>query len=113
MSVFVDGKEVDKANYTAKAGSTIITFKESYVETLSAGELTITVTFTDGATSGDFQILEKEPEPTEPATKPTETKPGNPAVPDTGDDGIALPLIMMLICAAAIVCLVGKKKTLF
>ena len=109
VSVFVDGKEVDKANYTAKAGSTIITFKESYVETLSAGEHTITVTFTDGATSGDFQILEKEPEPTEPATKPTETKPVNPAVPDTGDEADLLLWFSLMITAACVVWFMRKK----
>ena len=109
VSVFVDGKEVDTANYKAKAGSTIITFKESYVKTLSAGEHTIAVTFTDGAASGGFQILEKEPEPTEPATKPTETKPVNPAVPDTGDEQNLLLWCSWMFLAAGAIWVFGRR----
>lgn len=52
----VDGKEVDKRYYDAKSGSTIITLKESYLKKLSAGKHTITVVYTNGETSGTFQI---------------------------------------------------------
>ena len=46
--VYVDGVLVDSKNYTSESGSTIITFKKEYVDTLSAGEHTLKVTFTDG-----------------------------------------------------------------
>ena len=91
VSVFVDGKEVDTANYKAKAGSTIITFKESYVKTLSAGEHTITVTFTDGAASGSFQVLV------------------NPAVPDTGDEGNLLLWCSWMFLAAGAIWVFGRR----
>ena len=61
----VDGKAVDAQHYDVKAGSTIITLKASYLETLAAGEHSITVVYTDGETSGTFNVQAK---PTVPAT---------------------------------------------
>lgn len=47
----IDGKTVSADNYTAKAGSTIITLKASYLNTLSLGKHTIQVFYIDGATN--------------------------------------------------------------
>ena len=55
--VKVDGKLVDSKHYTAKAGSTVITFTTDYLKTLSEGEHTITVTFADGEASTSVSIL--------------------------------------------------------
>ena len=46
--VYVDGILVDSKNYTSLSGSTIITFKKEFVDSLSVGEHTLKVTFTDG-----------------------------------------------------------------
>ena len=46
--VKMDGKEVDKANYTLKEGSIIVTFKAEYLETLSAGEHIVTLLYAGG-----------------------------------------------------------------
>ena len=46
--VYVDSILVDSKNYTSTSGSTIITFKKEFVDSLSAGEHTLKVTFTDG-----------------------------------------------------------------
>ena len=46
--VYVDGILVDSKNYTSESGSTIITFKKEFVDSLSAGEHTLKVLFTDG-----------------------------------------------------------------
>ena len=59
VGIKVDGKDVDKANYEAKAGSTIITLKTSYLDTLAVGEHTITVVYTDGSTDGTFDVHAK------------------------------------------------------
>ena len=59
VGIKVDGKDVDKADYEAKAGSTIVTLKGSYLETLKSGEHTITVVYADGSTDGTFKITEK------------------------------------------------------
>ncbi|MGN1012897.1 MAG: ubiquitin-like protein [Clostridia bacterium] len=47
--VYIDGKLVDKDNYTSESGSTIITLKQSYLETLNVGEHKLKVAFKDGA----------------------------------------------------------------
>lgn len=46
--VYVDDKLIDENNYTSKSGSTIITLKQSYVDTLEDGEHTLKVEFSDG-----------------------------------------------------------------
>lgn len=52
--IYIDDKEVEKSNYTAKSGSTIITFNDEYTKKLSEGKHAIKVTFTDG----EFAITE-------------------------------------------------------
>ena len=54
--VKVDGNLIDKSNYTAKEGSTIITLKASYLNTLSAGTHTVEILWTDGSASTTFAI---------------------------------------------------------
>lgn len=63
VGVRVDGKDVDKANYEVKTGSTIITLKASYLDTLAVGEHTITVVYTDGSTDGTFNVHAKANSP--------------------------------------------------
>ena len=46
--VYVDGELVEEDNYTSEEGSTIITLKQGFVDTLSAGEHTLKVVFADG-----------------------------------------------------------------
>ena len=56
VGVKVDGNLVDPNYYTAKEGSTIITLKSSYMNTLSAGTHTIVILWTDGSASTTFTI---------------------------------------------------------
>ena len=56
VGIEVDGKTVDPKHYDVKSGSTIITLKASYLETLSVGEHTITVIYPDGETDGKFYV---------------------------------------------------------
>ena len=46
--VYVDDVLVDSKNYTSESGSTIITLKKAYVDTLAVGEHTLKVVFNDG-----------------------------------------------------------------
>lgn len=55
----IDGKVVDKKNYTVVSGSTVVTLKSGYLDTLAAGKHTITFVYTDGEVSGTFNITEK------------------------------------------------------
>ena len=52
IGIEIDGKTVDPKNYTIKAGSTVITLKNSYLESLSTGKHTIQVNYVDGSTDG-------------------------------------------------------------
>ena len=63
VGIKVGGKNVDKANYEAKSGSTVITLKTSYLDTLAAGEYTLTVVYTNGSTDGTFKIAAKATTP--------------------------------------------------
>ncbi len=46
--VYIDGVLVDEKNYTSKEGSTIITLKKDYLETLSIGKHELKVVFGNG-----------------------------------------------------------------
>lgn len=95
----VDGKAVDASNYTAVSGSTIITLKADYLNTLSVGKHTLTVLYTDGEASGTFEILANDNvSMTSPLT-------GN-------DTYMAFWTVLMLSAGAAFVStvLVSKKK---
>ena len=54
--VRVDGVTVDGSNYTLTEGSTIVTFKDSYLKTLSEGEHTLKIISNDGFALGKITI---------------------------------------------------------
>ena len=54
--VRVDNTTVDSSNYTLTEGSTIVTFKESYLKTLSEGEHTFKIISSDGFASGKITV---------------------------------------------------------
>ena len=59
VGIVVDEIELDKASFETKSGSTVITLIDAYLESLTVGEHTITVVYTDGETSGTFTVLPK------------------------------------------------------
>ncbi len=55
--LYIDKKLVDKANYSVREGSTIITLKDSFTKSLTSGKHSIKVTFKDGGeASGNFLV---------------------------------------------------------
>lgn len=94
----IDDKVVGTSNYTIQEGSTIITLKASYLQTLSTGKHTIQVVYNDGETNGEdyFRIYNSG---------------SNPA---TGDNRHMMMLvgIMMtsLLCMAMMVMFAPRKK---
>ena len=59
LGIEIDGKTVDPEDYTAHSGSTIVSLKVSYLETLETGKHTIRMIYTDGETGeATFQIRE-------------------------------------------------------
>ena len=56
MGVKVDGKSVDEKYYTVKEGSTIVTLKAGYLNTLTVGSHTLEIIWTDGSASTAFTV---------------------------------------------------------
>lgn len=55
----VDGALVAAENYTASSGSTVVTLKSSYLETLIPGKHTVELVFTDGSAQTELTVLAK------------------------------------------------------
>lgn len=61
--VYIDEALVDSKNYTSKSGSTIITLTDAYLKTLSIGEHTLKVAFTNGGNATTkFKVAKKAEE---------------------------------------------------
>ena len=56
VGVKVDGKLVDEKYYTVKEGSTIVTLKADYLNTLTVGSHTLEIIWTDGSASTAFTV---------------------------------------------------------
>ena len=102
--VYIDGTLIDAKNYKAESGSTVITLNKEYVDTLSIGEHTIKVEFSDGGSATTkFEVKAKQvnTEKTEDITNP-----------QTGDN-IGTYIILSIISVLGIVATVvinNKKK---
>jgi len=97
----MDGALVDPANYTAVSGSTIVTFKPAYLETLALGKHTAEFVYTDGSASTSLTILS--------AGNASTASGGNPQTGDSGN-----PLLWTLLCLAALLAacaLVLRRRT--
>ena len=55
-AVKVDGKVIDRANYEAKEGSTIITLKAEYLKTLATGGHTFAIVWNNGIAGTNFTV---------------------------------------------------------
>ena len=106
--VKVDGKIVDRNNYTAKSGSTIVTLSKDYLATLSVGNHSLTVVFNDGECSTNFTV--KAVGDNNPGTAVTPDNTTNN--PQTGDhSGIVLAVVVLLVSGGALTVLgIAKKK---
>ena len=66
VGVKVDGNLVDVRNYTVKEGSTIVTLKADYLNTLSVGNHTFEIIWTDGTASTRFAVSKSDSGSDEP-----------------------------------------------
>ncbi len=125
--IYVDDKLVDASNYTLKSGSTILTFKAAYLNTLSVGTHKVKFQYSDGSAETTFVIKEASTQDTTNSSKKDTTQDTTqntaqnttqgtitPSVksksPKTGDSTpIAWGVIITIISGACMVCL-GKKK---
>ena len=117
----VDGTTVAEENYNAKSGSTIVTLKKAYLQSLSEGSHTITFLYMDGQCKGNFKVTAAEthikpvaPESNDPANPGKPDLPTEVDTPQTGEEGnIMIWLIMSIASAFVLVALVlyrRKKK---
>jgi len=107
LGIEINGKTVDPKHYEVKAGSTIVTLKQDYLDTLEAGKYTITFLYTNGETEGTFIVEAVEEETVPPTTE--ETKPSTG--PATGDDAnVMLWFCLMIVSCAVILVLLNYKR---
>ena len=100
VGVKVDGKTVDEKYYTVKEGSTIVTLKPEYLNTLTAGKHTLEIVWTDGTADTTFTVDAK------PANTDTKS-------PQTGDSSsMALWIALLFVSGFGVVAtaVYGKKR---
>ena len=97
--VKVDGVTVDPVNYTVTEGSTIITFKPEYLKSLSAGNHSFELVWTDGTAATNFTVAENADQ--------------SAKSPKTGEDfSMALcTALLMVSCAGLAGMFVRRKKS--
>ena len=116
--VYVDNVLVDSSNYTSKSGSTIITLKKEFVDTLSVGEHTLKVVFNDGGEAETTFTIEKKAENNNNNENNTPSKPedkeemkDNGSNPKTGDNIMFyVAIASMSIIGLVATTIVAKKK---
>lgn len=105
VGVKVDGALITADKYTAVSGSTVITLKNDYLDTLSVGKHTLTVVYNDGECSTEFEI---KAAPGGGETTPANPSEGNTDSPKTGDtSNLTLWIVLLLVSGGAAV---GTKK---
>jgi len=100
QKVQVDGKDLDASNYTVKEGSTIVTLKAEYLETLSVGKHTLAIVSDTGTATTEFTIKAAA------VTDDTQS-------PQTGDDSnvmLWIALMLIAVCGLTGAMVYGQKK---
>ena len=109
--VKVDGTFIAADKYTAVSGSTVITLKKDYLSTLSSvGKHTLTVVYSDGECSTEFEIRAAQSGGNTTPDKPNQD---DSKSPKTGDNSnLMLWAALMFISGGAVIgtTVVSKKK---
>lgn len=100
VGVKVDGSLVDAKNYTVKEGSTIVTLKADYLNTLSVGTHTFEILWTDGSASTTFTI---KADTSDDGDKKDD-------VPKTGDNTPVAWLFILSILSGTGLIITAKKR---
>ena len=116
LKVLVDGTELQPAHYTVYAGSTVVELKSAYLETLAAGEHTLSIVSQNGTATTTFTVERNavpDPTPTPtPTPEPTPTPTPDPT--PTGDSTNFALWIALLFVSGGVVTgtiLVGKRRS--
>lgn len=92
--VLVDGKELKGTDYDIKSGSTIVTLKSSFLDTLSAGKHQIRLEFNNGTIEAYFTVKVKE----------------TTTVPETGEQTNLYLWAMLAIASSASILVLRRYK---
>ncbi|MEG0842231.1 MAG: hypothetical protein RSF69_06820 [Erysipelotrichaceae bacterium] len=108
IKVLVDGKDVDKNNFEVKSGSTIVTLKKSYLNTLTEGSHTLEIVSKNGSAKTSFTI-KKNNKPVTP--KPVDpSKPIKPKAPNTGINNNDNQIFMLLLISSIGMIVIKRKE---
>lgn len=119
QKVLVDDKEVAAENYVLTEGSTIVTLKASFLNTLGVGEHKLSVVSTTGTAETNFTVAEAaKPAPGQATTTTTTTtttsKPKKRAsketLPESGDSAYAMAGAVFAAGAAALLLAWSMKR---
>ena len=91
VGIKIDGVAVDKRFYTVISGSTIVTLKAEYLNTLSAGSHTLELEYIDGVASCIFKVEDSSQIP--PEVQPPEVQPPATELPPADTEEPSLPQI--------------------
>ena len=110
-AVEVDGEVIGAGNYTAVAGSTVVTLKAEYLKTLETGKHTLAVVYSVGADEHstdecEFTVKAK-PKKSDSAA---ETTPPEDNVPPTGDSTGTLGWALVMLSSMAALAVIFRKK---
>lgn len=116
--VLVDGKEVARENYELTEGSTIVTLKASFLNTLGVGEHTLSVVSTTGTAETNFTVAEAaKPTPGQTTTTTTTTtsskskkKVSKETLPQSGDSAYVMAGVVFAAGAAALLLAWAMKR---
>lgn len=111
VDVYVDDVKVPADMYTLQSGSTIITFKAEFMESLSAGTHTIKVVYTDGFVSTTLTVNKADTNNNQQTNNTADSKDS----PKTGDNTAAGPYVMMLLAMGLVMAQIAverKKKAI-
>lgn len=110
LKVRVDGKDLDASNYTVKEGSTIVTLKAEYLNTLSVGRHTLEIESKNGIAKTEFTITAVQ---TGGGTTPQEPDKngGDTTNPQTGDSSnMMLWIALLILSGGASLAVLYRKK---
>lgn len=111
QKVQIDGKDISTSNYTVKEGSTVVTLKAAYLETLSAGKHTISIVSATGTATTDFTIKAVSATSTQDKSNTASTN-DNKKSPNTGNESAVFFAVAGAGAMALAVTLISKKKQL-
>lgn len=111
--VLINGMELDSSNYTITEGSTVLTLKDEYLKTLSAGTYELTVVYMNGSSvTTTFKIEEKKDFniPSASAEETNNTIFDVENNPKTSDNILIYVLIGVIALVIVIVAIISIKK---